>query len=383
MNIAIFHNIMWSKYKGGVFSALNELTERTATHVTYTQIAETESGRALLGGVDLTYHRYPFELIFQGPYTGVSTLRRTMALASRAWKSTADVVVMPGYERIEYWVMLAVLVLRRKPRAVFCDSTANDRPSHPLKKLAKRLFFSLCDGFFAYGTRSREYLMLHGAPSSKIFFHCQAAAMPHHYSEAWALERRLAEAPRAGEPARFLYVGRLSPEKGLDTLIAAMKRVVAVQPKAILDIVGAGPTKEALQLAIAQAGLSESIFLPGSMDISQLAAKYAGATALVLPSTSEPWGLVVNEALSHGCPVVASHICGCIPELVKEGTTGYVFQAGQVDDLAEKMLRAHEQFQDAEKTANACIVLMRQFTPTEAAKQILAGCKEIVQHTAA
>ena len=52
--------------------------------------------------------------------------------------------------------------------------------------------------------------------------------------------------------------------------------------------------------------------------------------ALVLPSHSEPWGLVVNESLSYGCPVVVSDICGCVPDLVLDGVTGYSFPVGDV-----------------------------------------------------
>ncbi|PXW93239.1 glycosyltransferase involved in cell wall biosynthesis [Sphaerotilus hippei] len=379
MQIAIFHNIMWSKYKGGVFSAIHDLTQGSGTQVSFTQIAETEGERVALGGVDLNYHRYPYELIFPGSYTSVPTYQRTAALVARAWKTQADVVVLAGFERIEYWAMLATLMVRRKPRAVFCDSTAYDRPSRLLKALAKRLFFSQCDGFFGYGIRSREYLMQHGVPSEKIYFRCQAAALSLDYDESTALARRLEAAPKEGEAPRFVYVGRLSPEKGLDTLIQAMASVVKVHPRAQLNIIGGGPTRDALLQQVAQAGLQDNIHLPGSMGIDKLAEQYASATAMVLPSTSEPWGLVVNEALSHGCPSIVSNICGCVPELVVAAQTGFVFQANSAIDLAEKMLAAPGAFSHTENTARRCIEHMRQFSPANAARQIVEGCQAILK----
>jgi glycosyltransferase involved in cell wall biosynthesis len=379
MQIAIFHNIMWSKYKGGVFSAINDLTTNTPTKVSFTQIAETEGDRVALGGIDLNYHRYPYELIFSGAYTGVPLIKRVAALVARAWKSQADVVVMPGYERLEYWAMLATLIVRRKPRAVFCDSTAYDRVSTPLKSIAKRMFFSRCDGFFGYGIRSREYLMQHGVPSEKIHFRCQAAALPLDYSEATAMARRLAAAPQAGDAPRFIYVGRLSPEKGLDTLIHAMVAVAATHPGAQLNIIGAGPIKDALHELVATLGLSNNVQFLGSMGIDKLAEQYASATAMVLPSTSEPWGLVVNEALSLGCPSIVSNICGCVPELVVAGKTGYSFQANSISELAQSMLAAKDAFKNTEETARYCIAHMRSFSPANAARQIVEGCQSILR----
>lgn len=380
MEIAIFHNIMWSKYKGGVFSAIHELTQGTDTAVGFTQIAETEGERVALGGVDLNYHRYPYELIFAGSYTGIPTIKRVGALVSRALRTKADVVVMPGYERIEYWAMLAVLVLRGKPRAVFCDSTAFDRPNKAAKAIAKRLFFSFCNGFFGYGIRSREYLMQHGVPAENIYFRCQAAALPLDYSEEAALARRLAAAPKAGEAPTFLYVGRISHEKGLDTLLNAMRTVVNKHPRAQLNIVGAGALKEPLQQQAKETGLSGNVNFLGSMGIDKLAEQYASATALVLPSTSEPWGLVVNEALSLGCPAVVSNVCGCVPELVLDGKTGFVFQTNSAADLAAKLLATPAAFMDTERTARDCIEHMRSFSPANAARQIVEGCQAILKH---
>jgi glycosyltransferase involved in cell wall biosynthesis len=379
MQIAIFHNIMWSKYKGGVFSAINDITQGSSTQVSFTQIAETEGERISLGGVDLNYHRYPYELIFPGSYTGVSTYQRVKALVLRAWQTKADVVVMPGYERIEYWAMLFTLVLRGKPRAVFCDSTAYDRARRPLKSLAKQIFFARCDGFFGYGIRSREYLMQYGVPSEKIYFRCQAAALPLDYSEDAALTHRLTSAPKPSDAPRYLYVGRLSHEKGLDTLLEAMAVVVKQYPQAQLNIVGAGALKEPLQQASKLAGLECNVHFLGSMGIEKLAEQYAAATAMVLPSTSEPWGLVVNEALSMGCPSIVSNICGCVPELVVPGKTGFVFQANSAVDLAEKMLAAPLAFTDIADTAKKCIAHMRAFSPENAARQIVEGCQAILK----
>jgi glycosyltransferase involved in cell wall biosynthesis len=375
-SIAIFHNIMWSKYKGGVFSALYKSSSEAGVDVTFTQIAETEGDRISLGGVDLSYHRYPYTLLFKGSYSAVPTWRRVWALLKAALNAKADVVILPGYDRVEYWVMLGTLVLRRKTRVVFCDSTAFDRPASLPKSFAKRIFFGACNGYFAYGVRSKEYLISHGADAANVYFRRQAAALPHDYSEDAALAARSQSAPRLGDAPTYIYVGRLSGEKGLHTLIDAFKIVLQREPLATLKLIGAGDMKGDLQARINAERLGECVLLAGSMTIAQLANQYAVATAIVLPSTSEPWGLVVNEALSHGCPAIVSHACGCVPELVLDGITGYQFPTGHVAELADRMLLVATQ-KDGKEWSQACIAHMRDFTPEKTAAQILYGCEQI------
>ena len=371
--VAIYHNIVWPKYKGAVFSALNELSLPQGPRFGFVQIAETDGERAALSGVDMRYHRYPFELIFKGAYDAVPTRRLAWALAHHVVRSPARLVVLPGYHRLEYWAMLLACMLTRKRRAVFCDSTAQDRPRGFIKGLLKRLFFKRCDGFFGYGQRSAEYLRANGVPADRIYQPCQAAALPLGFDPAQALARRVAARALAPEP-RVLYVGRLSAEKDLPTLLNAFQQFHAERPSARLVLVGAGP-QQGLLMAHAQAlGLGSTVEFTGAMDMEGLAEQYARALCLVLPSTSEPWGLVVNEALHHGCPVLVSESCGCRPELVLDGVTGFAYAAGQVQELHNGLVRMADALGATAAVGAACQQHMAAYTPKHAAQHILAGC---------
>ena len=375
--IEIFHNILWSKYKGGVFSKLSELGQSEGTPIRFTQIAETAQERVALGEIDLRYHTYPYALLFRGSYEAIPKWRIVGKLFMCVWRSNAQLIVLPGYDRAEYWAMLAATIMTGKKRAVFCDSTIHDRTQGRFKGWFKRLFFSSCDGYFGYGVRSGEYLEYYGASRQRIFVRCQAAALPLDYSSREAFEQRVLQ---TGAPAshRYLYVGRIAPEKGLVSLIHAFVALLQTHPASELRFVGSGPQQLELVGIVDQLGISANVKFLGSMDMDALGREYLAATCLVLPSFSEPWGLVVNEALSYGCPVVVSHRCGCVPELVIDGQTGFMFTAGDVEGLTAKMLAVPVVFADGEKTAHVCIEAISNYSPTRAATEILAGCKKIL-----
>ncbi|SIT42875.1 Glycosyl transferase group 1 [Paraburkholderia ribeironis] len=375
-SVTIFHSVVWSRHKGVVFSALHNISASGAIHYSMVQIAETERDRIGFSDVDYSYHRYPMQKLFDGCYEDVPTMKLIARLTWEVLRAKSELIVLPGYHRPEYWAMLAACIVTGKRRAVFCDSTARDRPKKLITSIPKRVFFSLCDGYFGFGERSREYLLSLGAKRDKIFVPCQAAALPGSFTPEGALAERVAA--RAGKPPVFLFVGRLSEEKGIGTLIDAFAGLQQRIPAARLRIVGSGPMCAALQAQVAKLQLDDAVTLVGSLQDEPLAQEYFRATCMVLPSYSEPWGLVVNEALAHGCPAVVSESCGCVPELVIDGVSGYAFTAGDVPGLRRTMLKAIEAFADVSETAHRCMDVIGQFDPPSAAANIARGCALIL-----
>lgn len=130
----------------------------------------------------------------------------------------------------------------------------------------------------------------------------------------------------------FVYVGRIVPEKGLKTLLAAS----AQAPDCKLIIVGEGESRPELEILARTCG-ADNVSFVGYQDGEELTRLIACARFLVLPSEwYEPCGLVVWEANALGRPVIGSRIGG-IPESIDEGETGLLFEAGNVDELAEKI----------------------------------------------
>jgi glycosyltransferase involved in cell wall biosynthesis len=219
--------------------------------------------------------------------------------------------------------------------------------------------------------------MSYGVRESKIAYRCQAAALPRDYSVSNVIAGYESWSGREDEPL-FLYVGRFAAEKGLDDVFAAFCMVYKTNSKARLDLVGSGPLLKQLEARVAGLNMSHAISFLGSKNLDEIAPLFMRSTALVLPSHSEPWGLVINEALSYGCPVVVSSACGCVPDLALEGVTGYSFEAGDVDALARAMLSITKFSNERMAVARRCLEVISNFTPQRAATQILDGCARMM-----
>jgi glycosyltransferase involved in cell wall biosynthesis len=104
-------------------------------------------------------------------------------------------------------------------------------------------------------------------------------------------------------------------------------------------LLGDGPLRPALQSQIEAFKLQDHIQLPGFRQYPELPSYYALAGAFIHASTIEQWGLVVNEAMASGLPVIVSNRCGCARDLVKEGLNGFTFDPFNADALAQLMSR--------------------------------------------
>ena len=161
---------------------------------------------------------------------------------------------------------------------------------------------------------------------------------------------------------RLLFVGRVSPEKGVHVLLEAFQRVVALYPEAQLDIVGAisplpreflvalsdnGPAAGlaafyqedyllALQRLVPERAAKQVRFI-GAVPHEQIAAYYYDADVLINPSLSEAFGMSLIEAMASECPVVASRIGG-MPDIVTHGTTGLLVEPGNAAALTDALL---------------------------------------------
>jgi glycosyltransferase involved in cell wall biosynthesis len=213
-----------------------------------------------------------------------------------------------------------------------------------LKRVAYPVFLRQFDAGLVVGRRNRAYWRHYGYPEGRLF------DSPHCVDNEWFAERATSQSRAAlraemGIPqdaSVVLFAGKLVPLKNPITtvdVVAAMRRNGRCVE---LMIAGAGPLEHDLRERAAE--LEVPLHMMGFRNQSEMPAVYSAADVLLLPSTEETWGLVVNEALACGCPVAVADKVGCGPDLASDGITGRTFATGDVADCARaiaELLDAH------------------------------------------
>jgi glycosyltransferase involved in cell wall biosynthesis len=212
------------------------------------------------------------------------------------------------------------------------------RAARWLRDTALRAFYRSFSRLLFVGERSREHFRRLGIADERLVFspYCVDTSPFDAAEDRRAALRDAArkELELAPHERVLLFSGKLSERKGVMTLMQALKHIPAPERPAIVFL-GDGVLASALRSAAQEEPRVEARF-PGFRNQSQLSPYYHAADALVLPSLRhETWGLVVNEALHHGVPCIASDAVGCVPDLIAPGVTGQTFAAGSAAQLAE------------------------------------------------
>lgn len=234
------------------------------------------------------------------------------------------------------------------PCLLFSETTEVDRRKTALGEWVKRRLVAGFSSALVGGEPHAAYLRKLGMPAERIFVGYNAVDNAH-FAAASTKHRSVGTTRPADGGShrrkRFMCACRLIEIKNLDRLVEAYAMYRGMAAANGLDkvwdlvIVGSGPQQGVLEETIRRLGLDEHVHLPGVMTYEEMPAWYAGADAFVLPSLSEPWGLVVNEAMACGLPVLVSRCCGSAASLVQHGVNGYTFEPTDVRGLADMMQR--------------------------------------------
>jgi 1,2-diacylglycerol 3-alpha-glucosyltransferase len=251
-----------------------------------------------------------------------------------------EVVLIPGYYTAPA-LAAAVWAKRRNRKAILMtETTQGDHERVWWKEAAKsHLIRTLFDAAIAGGSRHVAYLGELKFPASRIgrFYD----VVDNDFFRDGAARSRRTETPAQFQlPDRyFLYVGRLAPEKNLEALVRTFAAARNRGAQSSLVLVGDGPLRRRLERQVEEAGLGPCVRFAGLKSTAEILPYYAFAHAFVLPSRQEPWGLVVNEALAAGLPVIVSNRCGCASDLVAHGMNGFIFDADHEEELTDSLWR--------------------------------------------
>lgn len=248
-----------------------------------------------------------------------------------------EVILCGGYNYFASWQGLLWARLHRTPFLLWSESTLRDsRSGHPVVELLKTEFLRHCSGFVVPGRAALEYLVSRGLRKGRIYTAVNSVDNDL-FASAAACARRNAAQRRSelGLPDRyFLFAGRLVPEKGVFELLSAYAKLDgALRQEIGLVFVGDGAARHALE-AESSGVKPGTIKFAGFAQREQLGSYYALAEMLILPTYTDTWGLVVNEAMACGLPVILSEAAGCGVDLVTEKWNGCFVPPKDVKALA-------------------------------------------------
>lgn len=255
-------------------------------------------------------------------------------------KCAPAAIVCGGYNYLASWISRAWAHRHRVPFFTWVESNGRDIRRHgEWAELLKRKFLRGCAGYVVAGHSSFEYLRIFNLPREKTFTAPNAVDTDFFARRSNAARRDPKACRQFQLPERFfLFVGRLVAEKGIFDLVRAYSLLPAsVREDIALVIAGDGPARS--QLAQAATRITPgAIHFAGFVQREDLPTYYAGADAFVFPTHSDAWGLVVNEAMACGLPVICSSAAGCVENLVQDQWNGRVVPPRAAAQLAEAML---------------------------------------------
>ncbi|MBN1353353.1 MAG: glycosyltransferase family 4 protein [Candidatus Omnitrophica bacterium] len=259
----------------------------------------------------------------------------------------AETIFVNGYSTQEYRIVINWAYAENKKCFIFSESKRDDHRRFFLKELFKTAVIKKLKGAICGGRLHKEYLTELGMPAENIFFGYDVVDNDF-FRENGALARKDAGHNRekyALPEKYFLTCSRLTGEKNLMRLVGAYslyrreaKGVTGISAPWSLVICGAGPQEHRLKTKIRRENI-EGINFAGVQKPEELAVYYGLAGCFILASTREPWGLVINEAMASGLPVIATRISGAASELVFDGLNGYKFNPLDVREMAGLMLK--------------------------------------------
>ena len=291
-----------SFYKNELFNRINQKEKIVVIFTSRNPFKSNRNADFIAGEKD-------FECYFLNPDNSVfARIREILGIYT---KYSFREVVFSGWDEKEQ--IISMFLTPRKQNALICESSVFESKTTGLTGLIKRIILSRVHKVYCPGQANQELLekLKFKGPIIKT-----GGCGILNYVEQPAFEPRT-------EVKNFLYVGRLIPVKNLQLLVKVFNEL----PDLNLTIIGEGDQEEELK-SIAH----DNIKFLGYVNNADLPAYYWSHDVFVLPSKSEPWGLVVEEALNNGLPVIVSDHVGCNSDLVVE-STGLVFKNGDLSSL--------------------------------------------------
>jgi 1,2-diacylglycerol 3-alpha-glucosyltransferase len=275
-----------------------------------------------------------------------------------------DAIAISGYSQFGMLTALIWSCLRNQPAILLSESKENDAIRSFLKEWFKSKIVQLYRAAVVGGQIHKRYLIKLGIPDEAIFLGYNVVG-----NEAFHLDRLQWLLPPLNTPY-FLAINRFINKKNLPFLIsayAAYRQAVGERAWKLV-LCGDGELRPQIEQQIIELGLTNFIDLPGFLQQEELLPYFAHARCFIHSSIQEQWGLVVNEAMAAGLPVIVSNSCGCFEDLVLEGINGFGFDLENKQQLIDLMIDVSSEKFNLEQMGRASLEHIQNFSPNYFAK---------------
>jgi glycosyltransferase involved in cell wall biosynthesis len=276
------------------------------------------------------------QTLFPGQgFEQIGRLRRWRA-QFRALRGCKIVLIGIGYNQPDIILLSWTLRACGVQVIMLTESKFDDHPRRLGREWLKRLLLASYNGAIVGGQRQIGYARFLGFGRRPVLPGYDGVDVMRIRAQA---DAALGGRSIAWEDRDFVFVGRFVSKKNLETLLegfAAYARAAGPQARR-LQLIGSGELEAALRARAEALGIADRVIFPGFLDAAEVSARLAEALALILVSTEEQWGLVVNEALAVGLPVVVSTAVGSRDALVRNLINGYVVEPGSIAGIAQAL----------------------------------------------
>jgi glycosyltransferase involved in cell wall biosynthesis len=378
MKMLIIHQFFWAHYKAKIYTELQKVVDKhPEDELLVLQTALNEFTRAKIGSIDYSIHQYNVKVLFEDFYENTTFWQRVKASIYWVNKFKPNVINLPGYYEPAMNAVLFYCRLKGIKVIISADSTEGDNPNVGWREALKRFVVSKAHGFFCYGSKSAEYILKLGMKPEQIL-------VANNSVDNDRVDNVHAEALKTRETVKysyklrkynFIYVGRLIDVKNLDNLLTAYKSLADSDWGLI--VLGDGSEEANLKKFKSDNNLDGICFIEGQpwYDVPKILAL---ADVFVLPSYSEPWGLVVNEAMACGLPVIVSNKCGSAYDAVKEGINGYTFNPYNIEELTLVFKKFVDSPESIIPFGQKSKEIIKRFSPENVAQEMYDGFKKVV-----
>jgi glycosyltransferase involved in cell wall biosynthesis len=273
--------------------------------------------------------------------TAVSSLTLRKRMQSVFDDLKPDAIAVAGWSAPESLIALEYGRQSGIPTVVMSESQADDAPRSALREFIKGRIVSQFDGALVGGPPHADYVVKLGMPRERIFLGYNAVDNTYFQREAARAKASHEQIRvRYNLPHRYLLASaRFIRKKNLVNLIEAFSYCRRTNPNTPdLVILGDGPERPEIEHSVQANNVSDFVHLPGFRGYDVLPAYYSLSEGFLHVSSTEQWGLVINEAMASGVPVIASHPCGAARTLIDDSKNG-ILTGIDVTSIADAILR--------------------------------------------